>query len=434
MLNKIIYIFFLIPFVAFSQQQEKLSYEQAIATALKNNFDIQMAKNDAEITTLQNNIGSAGFLPKIDFNASGGLSSNNTKQEFSSGLSVNKNGVASNNVSAGVFLNWTVFDGKKMFATKEKLNLLEEQGQLQLKSQIETTIEEVTHIYFQLVKQKQLIKGINAAMAVSDERIKVAEKKSLIGSGSDVELLQATLDLNAQKSNLLVQQQLLKTYKNNLMVLLKSDLTSTFDVDTIFAFNEIKAIEELKQTVEKSNIDLSIAQKNVLISKQIEKEIYALTMPKVGITSNYLFGRNQNAAGFSLLNQNLGYNLGFTFSWNVFNGFTTKKQLMTTQLQIKNDQLNVEKTKFSLYSAATIAYQIWMSNKEMLSLEEENIKLAERSMLITTERLKLGLGNYIEIKESQNSYEAAITRLVNARYNLKIAETTLKKLTGELVR
>jgi outer membrane protein TolC len=247
-------------------------------------------------------------------------------------------------------------------------------------------------------------------------------------------LLQATLDLNAQKSNLLVQQQLLQTYKNNLMVLLKSDLTSTFDVDTIFTFNEIKSIEELKQTVEKSNIDLSIAQKNVLISKQIENEIYALTMPKVGITSNYLFGRNQNAAGFSLLNQNLGYNLGFTFSWNVFNGFTTKKQLMSTQLQIKNDQLNVEKTKFTLYSAATIAYQIWMSNKEMLSLEEENIKLAERSMLITTERLKLGLGNYIEIKESQNSYEAAITRLVNARYNLKIAETTLKKLTGELVR
>ncbi len=53
---------------------------------------------------------------------------------------------------------------------------------------------------------------------------------------------------------------------------------------------------------------------------------------------------------------------------------------------------------------------------------------------ITMERMKMGLGNYLEVKESQSSYELAITRLVNARYNVKESETKLMRITGELVK
>jgi outer membrane protein TolC len=73
-------------------------------------------------------------------------------------------------------------------------------------------------------------------------------------------------------------------------------------------------------------------------------------------------------------------------------------------------------------------------DKDLLALEEENIKLADQSLLIALERLKLGLGNYLETKESENSYEEAVTRLVNARYSVKQSETRLRKLTGELLK
>lgn len=434
MYKQLIFILLFLPFISLSQNGEKLSYPVVIEAALKNNFDILIAKNNLSITEQQNTYGNAGFLPRVDINASGLLSNNKTKQEFSSGLSVDKSGVSSNNMSAGVYLTWTIFDGLKMFATKERLDLLEESGQLNLKLQIENTIQQVTLAYFQIVKQDQLIKGIQTAKSVSEERIKIAQKRLDVGSGSNVELLQAKLDLNAQRSDLLTQQIILDQFKGDLLVLLKTDPYTKFSVDSVFAFNEIKSQEEIKQNIEKTNFSILLAQKNVAVSNQYIKELRSQRLPKLALNANYVYGRSVNAAGFSLLNQNQGTGLGFTFSWNLFNGFNTNNQLKVAQLQFENSNIEVESTKYNLFSSANVVYTRWLGDKEMLALEEENIKLAEESLKIATERLRIGLGNYLEIKESQNSYEEAITRLVNARYNLKVSETELRKLTGELLK
>jgi outer membrane protein TolC len=126
--------------------------------------------------------------------------------------------------------------------------------------------------------------------------------------------------------------------------------------------------------------------------------------------------------------------MGFTFSWNLFNGFNTKNQVKSAKLQYAITNLQIAQNKAKLISSTQVAYMRWLGDKEVLKLEEDNIKLAEQSLKITKERLRLGLGNYLEAKESQSSYEAAITRLVNARYNLKQSETALKKLTGGLIK
>ncbi|MCE3277848.1 MAG: transporter [Bacteroidetes bacterium] len=418
----------------YSQTAGTLTYQAVIETALKNNFDIQIAKNNLTINEKENTYGNAGFLPKVDLNATGTLASNNTRQEFSSGLIVDKNGVNSNNFSAGVYLTWTIFDGLKMFATKERLELLEESGQLNLKLQIENTVQQVTLAYYNIVKQEQLIKGILSAKAVSEERIKISEKKQVLGSGSNVEVLQAKLDLNAQKANLITQKNLLNQYKGDLLVLLKSDPYSNLSVDSVFAFSDIKSAEEIKSNIEKANTSILLAQKNISVSNQIVKELRAQHLPRLALNASYQYGRNQSAAGFALYNQNQGPNLGFTFSWNLFNGLNTSNQIKIAKLDLENNNLYSESTKYLLFSAANIAYNRWLGDKEMLLLEEENIKLAEQSLTIAAERLRLGLGNYLEIKESQKSYEESITRLVNARFNLKASETELRKLTGELIQ
>jgi outer membrane protein len=415
------------PAIVCAQISGLLTYEEAVARALQNNFDIQIAKNNAQIAGIENNLGAAGFLPKLDLNSSGAFANNATKQEFSNGQSVNKSGVISKNISAGAFLTYTLFDGLKMYATKERLNLLEEQGELHFKIQIENTLEQLTYSYYQIVMQEQLIKGINAAMDVSHERIKVAEKKLQIGSGSNVELLQAKLDLNAQKSNLITQKNVLKEYKNNLTQLMQEKHSSTFSVDTNFAFASMESMDDIKQKIENNNRSILYAKKNILVTRQIIKELKSQTLPRVGLSSSYAFGRNSNTAGFALFTQNIGFNMGFNVTWNVFNGHQVKKQVQVANIQMQNNLLDVERIQSNLFSETNTAYARWIGDKETLALEEENIKLAEQSLFIMLERMKLGLGNYLETKESQSSYEAATTRLVTARYTLKESETRLKK-------
>lgn len=434
MLRIVLYILLFLPLGCLAQNQSLITYQQVIALALQGNYDIQIAQNDAKISATQNTIGNAGFLPRFDILANGNIATNNTKQNFSSGLEVNQDNVKSSTLNSGAYLTWTIFDGLKMFATKERLNQLERQGELSLKIQMENTIEDVTLLYYQIVRQIQLIKGIEAAMSVSEERIKIADKKLTLGSGSNVEVLQAKLDLNAQKSNRITQKYLLNEFKNNLLVLTKTNLNTDFTVDTFFNFDGIKSMDEIKERVDKMNRSIMFAQNNVAIAGQNIKELRSQKLPTLALTSNYIFARSQNEAGFALLNQNLGYNTGFTFSWNLFNGLRTHNQVQVAKIQQLSAELRVQRTRDTAISAAQSAYTRWLGDKEILAIEEDNIKLSEQSLKITTERLRLGLGNFLETKESQSSYEEAITRLVNARYNLKQSETTLKKLTGEFLK
>lgn len=430
---KILFIFLVFPFNIVAQENVTLHYKDAVALLLKNNFDIQIAKNNATIADIQNSYGNAGFLPKVDINAGTSLASNKTRQEFASGLKVNQSGVGSQNLNAGAFLSWTIFDGMKMFTTKERLNLLEQQGELNLKITMEQQIEQLTLLYFQAVKQAQLIKGIEANMDVSQERIKLYERKLDIGAGSNVELLQAKLDYNSQKSNLLTQKSLLNLYHSDLLSTLKIDASKSIAVDTVFEFETVKSLDEIKQKIEQSNQSILFAKRNVEVQLQGLKEMQSLIMPKVGLTSSYNFARAENAAGFALLNQNLGYNFGLNLSWNIFNGFNTRNQIKVGKFVVQNSQIEVDKMKFTFNISATTAFQTMLNNQEILALEEANIKLAQEALNISLERLKLGLGNYLEIKESQSSYEAALTRLVIARYNVKQSETIIKKLTGSLI-
>lgn len=435
MLRRIIALFICLPFMASAQSKVlHMSYQDAVALALQQNYDILIAQKNVLIAGKQNTLGNAGFLPKIDLTATGSLSNNKTRQEFSSGLNVDQSGVKSNNINSGAYLTWTIFDGLKMFATKERLALLTQQSQLGLRLQMENTIESVTLQYYQIVKQEQLIKGIWASMEVSDARIQLAEKKLAIGSGSNVEVLQAKLDRNAQASDLIVQSNLLKEYKNNLLLLCQMELATDYTVDSDFAFQNLPALQDVAAQSTSSNTSLLQLQKNSLITAQSIKELRAQSLPKLGLTSNYLFTRSSNAAGFTLLNQNLGLNMGFSFSWNLFNGWITHNQVQTARLQNAIAQMQIAQSKAQVSAQTQIAYVRWLGNQQILALEEANIKLAEQSLNITKERLKLGLGNYLEAKESQSTFQAAMTRLVNARYNVKQSEIALQKLRGGMIQ
>src|SRR5690554_1058010 len=103
--------------------QERIGLEQVVNRVLNQNFGIQIAKIDTEIAKNQNNPGAAGYLPTLDLQATQDLGMSSARQEFLTG-DVNEADNAKNRAfSAGAMLNWTFFDGFKMFATDKKLEI-----------------------------------------------------------------------------------------------------------------------------------------------------------------------------------------------------------------------------------------------------------------------------------------------------------------------
>ena len=61
--------------------QRMLSLEEAIATALQNNFDIQLSKNDSLVAALDYKYRNAVFLPALNGNASTTWNNNDQPKE-----------------------------------------------------------------------------------------------------------------------------------------------------------------------------------------------------------------------------------------------------------------------------------------------------------------------------------------------------------------
>ncbi|HEY0031234.1 MAG TPA: TolC family protein [Bacteroidia bacterium] len=414
--------------------QEQLTLEQAMDIALKNNYDISIVRNNSLVAENNNTLGNAGMLPKVDLLAGTTIANNNTKQEFSSGLIVDKNDVQSQNINAGVFLTWTLFDGLKMFASHKRLQELEAMGALSAKIQIENTLSEIITGYYNVVRQKQLIKGLAENISISEERLKIAEKKMEIGSGAKLDVLQAKVDMNAQTSNLYRQRTTLAKLKMDLNKLLVRNVETEFEVtETIPVEFQLK-YEDLRNEIQKNNSDLIFAQRNVNLSHYLLKETQSQLFPRLNLNANYLFSRSENQAGFSLLNQNLGLNLGLTASWTIFNGFITNNQVKNARLQLANADFDYKNTKLQVEHALLSSFKQYQDDQKILTLEEENTGLAKEAVTIALERFRIGASSSIELKEIQKSYDDALTRLADARYNAKVSETLLMKLNGKLIK
>lgn len=232
--QKIISLILLTFLFTFSKAQELLTPENAVALAISKNFDIVIAKNEADIAKINNNKATAGMLPRINVTTGDVFNLSNINQKFTTGQEVKKNWVPVNSFNAGLNLNWTIFDGLKMFATKDRLAALQSLGEIQLKNQIQEVVAQVLNAYYEVVRQKQQIKALNESAAISVERVSLSQKKLDVGYSDKTPLLQAKVDYSAQQINILKQETVLQQTKVSLNQLLGRDANIEFEVlDTI---------------------------------------------------------------------------------------------------------------------------------------------------------------------------------------------------------
>src|SRR6187551_2753122 len=101
--------------------QEVLTLENAVKIALENNYEIKIADNNLKINKTNVAIGNAGMLPSLSAVATDNNSILNTSQTRSDGNTVNLKNAKTTNLNYGVALDWTIFDGMKMFAKYDQL-------------------------------------------------------------------------------------------------------------------------------------------------------------------------------------------------------------------------------------------------------------------------------------------------------------------------
>ncbi len=423
-------------FLATAKAQEKepvLSLNDAIDAALDQNFDIRISKVQLDQAKANNTIGNAGMLPAVT--AIGGLNGNITDAhiELASGDVQNRKGARSQTLSGAVQLDWILFDGLRMFASKHRLEELEKIGSTSLKLQIQTTIAQVIVTYAEVVRQKQQLSAIDTAMTLARMRMDLAKKKFEIGTSAKTDYLQAQVDYNASKAASLVQGAVLRQAKDSLMVLLGRDQFANYDVQDSLHLNKGLSYKDKDLWMDR-NFSVQLAQQQKRVSEYDLKIANGAQLPVLDLSAAYNYNRTQNGAGVTLFNRTYGPQGGLNLSLPLLNGFNLQRQKKVARQEVFRQDLMVQRLQTSVAARYRTAWRSYDNALQSLALEKDNIQYAEENVMIQQARFRVGVANTLELREAENSYVAALARLVDAGYTVKVTETRLLELENNLVK
>jgi len=424
--------------ISASAQEQVITLEEVIALALEKNYDIQVSKNLAYSAATDDKFAPGFFLPVIQANGIRTWNRSNSEQTLANDSVVVRPGIRTNNLIGNVQLNWLLFDGGRMFATRERIAQIEEQGELNVKNQMVNTIADVSNNYYNIVRQKQQLNAIREQMGVSEERVRLADRRLEVGTAAKPELLQAKVDLNSQRTAVLVQQTLITQLKDQLNGLIGMQLPPVYEVsDSIYINLDIEE-DAIATNIDNTNFGLLSAKKDLDIAALSLRERKGEKFPFLNFNSSYNFTRSESNLAtnpFSpLTNQNKGLNYGFSVNLPIINGFINRRNIQQARITVDRTMLLYQQSKVTVDVAVKNAYVSYDNAKNVLLIEEENILLAKENLYITLETFKRGATTFIELRTAQQSLADAYNRLINARYLAKIAETELLRLNGGLLK
>jgi outer membrane protein len=429
--------FLVIAFIGFSATaQDSLTVEQAVAYALRNNYDILLSRNDSAIAAINFNYRNAAFLPRLNATGTYIKNTNNQRQVLADGSERERNDIKSNNLNAAINLNWTIFDGFRMFLLRDQLNIAVEQGNLVVKTAVINTVANVINTYYDIVRQQQQLRNVEEQIQLAADRLRLAQYRFDIGVGIKPDVLQAQIDFNNAKAAQLNQQALIDQRRQTLNQLMNAATSATYKVsDTIPVQGDLilgNLLANLSPPeLQLSRVNIEAAQLNVRLAR-------AQRYPTVSLVSAYNFNRtsnNQVINPFSpLFNLNRGLNYGVSVNIPILNNFTVRQQIQQAELAVRFQELQLQNQTSLLNTNLANTYRNYEAQRQIVTTLDSSVALARESLFIERERYRLGRTTFIELRQAEENVTTTLTNLINARYNLKVAETELLRLRGELVR
>lgn len=427
---KVTLLFSLFAFAAAAQ--DVLTVEEAVALALENNYDIKLAANDSEIDEQNVSLANAGILPNLAGTFTQNNSIQNSTQVRSDGTVQELDNARNNSMNYGVNLGWTVFDGFRMFARYDQLKELEKLGETELKLTILTRVGDIMTTYYDLVQQQQVLKSLDTAIVISQERVRTSENRFTIGKAAKLEVLNAQVDLNTDRTNYLRQKELYENTKTFLNELLARDLTTQFEVVDFVAIDDKLKLVDLMNLAQQQNPQIQIALINKRVAELNLKQVRGNRYPQLRVSTGYIFTEAESSLGFARENSGRGFNYGISASINIFNGFLQNRNEKIAKLQIDNSDILIKQQEQSINSQLLSAFQTYLTNLELVELEARNEEIAKQNLDITMEKYRIGTITTLEVRTAQLNYINAMTRNSAAKFQAKISEIRLKELAGNL--
>ncbi len=428
------YIIILVLIAHIGYGQEMLTKGDAVKMALEFNYDIKVANNDVVIASNNASIKNNGYLPTVSINAGANYSDTNVKRdENEEGIAFNNNGSVVN-LNSSVDLNYTIFDGMGRKYTFERAKQSAVLSQLQARQITEGALVQLFVAYHEVARLTENEINQRQTLDISKRRLLRAQYSFDYGQSTQLDVLNAEVDVNTDSVNFLTVVQLLGNVKRDLNLLMGREVTTEFTVDTTVTYTRDINIQALREEVQTNNVNI------LQIDRQIQNSKYDIGIsksgwvPRIGANASYGWNKNdyESSSNFVDIRTN-GPSVGLNFSWNVFDGGTTSTRVQNARVALESEQIIKERAQQQLDRDLNNAWTTYQTALFILDAQRKNLETSQRNFDRTLEQNRFGQVTSIEFRLAQVNLLNAELIYNEAKYGAKNAEMVLLQLSGNLL-
>jgi outer membrane protein TolC len=418
-----------------SQVPQVYNIEDCIRTGLERNFSLLISRNNETIARNNFTPGNAGFLPSVDLTGRHTGTLNNTRRELTDGTVTRTEGDFTTTSSAGISAGMTIFNGFNVQTTYKKLNELKQIGEFNTQLSVENLVADIISGYYNYIQQIELLTTMEYAVLLSGERLRIDEERYLLGSSSKLQVLQSRVYLNSDSSRLTKQNEIVRASRirlNELMAL--EDLAYDFTVaDTSILVNPSLLYEKILDETLQNNTSLKIASGNMALSEYDYKLITSRSYPYLNASGAYNYSFNTYSSGNASNQTGSGMNYGLTFGLNVFDGLNQRRSINNSVIDMRNKELRYQEIEQGIRADLITLYYAYQNYLNLITLENQNLQTATENFGIAMEMYRLGSLSGLDLREVQKSLLDARERLFSIEYQAKLAEISLKLISGGIM-
>lgn len=438
-----------LPFTIDAQSTDSLSLEKAIQVALENNHGIQVAENNATISSNNAHRGNANLLPSVDFSSGYSYSQENTTQEFSRAISRGEDGqpgqggdepssvqvdnAASTNLNASLNASYTIFNGLGNIRDYERLKTEKKGSEVEARLTMENTLVQVINTFYQVTRLREQYRIAQESVALSSERLSRVESAYEFGEGSRVDVLNARVDLDTDSVNMVNAKSTLERAKRDLNLQLGRPVDTEYQVREEVTIADNLQLENVMENAREYNKALKSAGYQLEVAHLNEEITNAGKFPRVSMNAGYSFNSQNSEAGILEVNRRRGFSTGISISYNIFDGNRQNVREQNAAIRIDNSKQRYQETKKQVERDLLNAFEIYQNSLYTLKMERRNLENAQVNFERSQEAYQMGQINATQFREAQLNLIRSKNRLNNARYDAKTAEVDLLQLSGRLL-
>lgn len=393
-----------------------LTLQDCIDITLKNNPSIASSYASQEAQKNRVSQSKSSYLPQVDANANYSRGNSKTSTGWND---------AANNYSSSINAKQLIYDfGQTGLSTDIQKNTYYS-SVADTKNLVVNTIYQLKEAYYAVLLAKQRKLVYEQSVEQYQQQLKRAKGYYEVGTRPKIDVTTAEVNLNNAKLNLIQTENLLnKSFHVLLNIMGIYDYDESFDItmnDTLpeFTLTEEEAINtamQNRQDLLSYRLKLENARQNIKLSKTG----YA---PSINATGSYGWSGND----FPLYDR---WSVGAGISVPLFSGFSTYNKVKEAQNNMLSAYYNLTAAEQDILLDIKKAYLNVQDSKSKIPVAEISRTQAEENYQLAVGRYKVGVGNYIEVKDAETTLSDAKLSYINAVFDYILSIAALNKAMG----